>query len=619
MFAPANTAQFKLLLPSVDHDFKVLAFKGSEALNTPYAITVELVSEYPNIDIETFLHHGAFLKFGHNGEGIHGQVYSIRTGEHGHHLSHYSLVLMPRLAYLDHRRNKRIFQGRTVPQIITEVLKEHGILVGAHACFQLGSTVYPPREYCVQYDESDLFFLQRLCEEEGLSFHHVHTPDNHELVFGDNVSAFIVQDPVAFQQDNSLIAEQPVIKRFNVGFNTRSNQVSRRDYDFQQSHVVLDREATTEMTPALEDYDYPGRFDKGDRGTLLARRALERHRSDYQEANGKSDQPILRSGYILELSEHPQLAWNDFWLLTRVEHEGKQPQALLEFANTFASDVGGDGFNQGYRNSFTATPWDATYRPALAHPKSRIHGSQTALVTGPAGEEIYCDAFGRVKIKFHWDRRDPGSDQSSCWVRVASNWAGMNHGAVTVPRVGMEVAVTFLEGDPDQPLIYGCLPHVETPVPYHLPENKSRTVLRSQTTPGGEGYNELHIEDSQGHEKIYLRAQRDLEQRILNDSMADIGNDRREVIRRDSHLDVSFDQFTQIGRHHSRVTAGDETISVHGNGTLDTGNIQNHQGGQSSAGERCPHRRGCPLQSDFAVRRTSHSDQPRGHFQQCDD
>lgn len=574
MFAPANTAQFELLLPSVDHDFKVLAFHGSEALNTPYAITVELVSEHPNVDIATFLHHSAYLKFGLSGEGIHGQIYSIRTGESGQHLSQYSLVLVPRLAYLDHSRNKRIFQGQTVPQIITEVLKEHGILVGAHARFHLGPTVYPTRDYCVQYNESDLYFVQRLCEEEGLSFHHQHTPDGHELVFGDNVSVFIPQGPIPFQQNNSLVAEEPVIKHFNVGFNTRTNQVSRRDYDFQKSHVILDSASTSDMTPALEDYDYPGRFDKGERGTLLAHRALERHRSDSQEAHGKSNQPILRSGYLLELSNHPQLAWNDLWLLTQIKHEGKQPQVLLEYANVFPTDVAEDGFNQGYRNSFSAIPWDATYRPALEHPKSHIHGGQTALVTGPAGEDIYCDAYGRVKVKFHWDRRDAGGDKSSCWVRVASNWAGLNHGAVTVPRVGMEVAVTFLEGDPDQPLIYGCLAHVETPVPYPLPLNKSRSVFRSQTTPGGEGYNELHIEDSKGHEKIYIRAQRDLEQLILNDDTTSVGNDRREAINRDRHLNVGNDQFSQVARHNSRTTGGDETINVHGNGTLDTGNIQ---------------------------------------------
>ncbi|PSS44336.1 type VI secretion system tip protein TssI/VgrG, partial [Pseudomonas sp. BBP2017] len=212
-----------------------------------------------------------------------------------------------------------------------------------------------------------------------------------------------------------------------------------------------------------------------------------------------------------------------------VTHEGKQPQVLEESADSQAED----GFSQGYRNRFSAIPWDVFYRPPLVTRKSRLV-SQTARVTGPEGEEIFCDEHGRVKVEFHWDRAELNSDKSSCWLRVSSSWAGEGFGAVTIPRIGMEVVVTYLEGDPDQPLITGCVPNTRTPLPYPLPANKTKTVLRSRSTPGSSGYNELSIEDRKGQELIYLRAQRDLAQKIANDSRLEVGNERRETIKGNS-------------------------------------------------------------------------------------
>ncbi|WP_339561125.1 type VI secretion system tip protein TssI/VgrG, partial [Pseudomonas sp. EA_65y_Pfl1_P113] len=252
---------------------------------------------------------------------------------------------------------------------------------------------------------------------------------------------------------------------------------------------------------------------------------------DYQLAEGKSDQPSLRSGHFFDLTEHPRPACNALWLLLSVTHSGKQPQALEE---AISSDVTTeDGFTQGYRNSFRAIPWDVFYRPPLVTRES-VLVSQTARVTGPAGEEIFCDEYGRVKVEFHWDRAELGSDKSSCWLRVASSWAGEGFGAVTVPRIGMEVLVTYLEGDPDQPLITGCVPNKVTPLPYPLPANNTKTVLRSHSSPHSGGYNELSIEDRAGQELIYLRAQRDLEQKVENDSRLEVGNERRETIKGNS-------------------------------------------------------------------------------------
>uniref|UniRef100_UPI000480DE67 type VI secretion system tip protein TssI/VgrG n=1 Tax=Stutzerimonas azotifigens TaxID=291995 RepID=UPI000480DE67 len=499
MFNPANQPHFSLHVPGLEHDLQVLEFHGREAISTPFAFDVELVGERPDLDLEALLHQPAFLAFGPDGGGVHGLIQRIAQGESGQRLTHYRLTLRPQLAYLAHRTNQRIFQHLSVPQIIARVLEEHGILEGVGHRFDLGPVLYPPREYCVQYDETDLHFVQRLCEEEGIHYHFRHDQAGHVLVFGDDQTVFPRLAPVAYQQDSGLVADEPVVKRFALRVETRTSRVSRRDYDFEKPRLTLEAGYRSEFEPDLEDYDYPGRFTERERGRHLAQRALERHRHDHERAEGHSDQPLLLSGHFLELTDHPREAWNQLWLLNEVIHEGKQPQVLEEsttvpssHSESTPSPLWGDDYRdvegrakqdaraegrgegkpaipdflQGYRNHFTATPWDIPFRPALRHPRPRLLGSQTAVVTGPAGEEIHCDEYGRVKVQFHWDREGEGDDKSSCWLRVSSSWAGNAYGGVAIPRVGMEVLVTFLEGDPDQPLVTGCLYHAEHPVPY---------------------------------------------------------------------------------------------------------------------------------------------------------
>ncbi|WP_458717488.1 type VI secretion system Vgr family protein [Pseudomonas gregormendelii] len=558
MFAPANTAHFALLIPSVRNGFKVLAFHGDEAISSLYAIQVELVSEAPDFDLESLLSQPAFLQFGLNGEGIHGRIEDVFVGEAGKRLTRYHLTLVPALHYLQFSHNQRIFQNLTVPQIIAQVLKEHGILADAYT-FHVSTS--PEREYCSQYGESDYEYVQRLCSEDGISWHHQHSQEGHHLVFTDDQTYFPKLGGTPYQQGSGLAADHPVVSQFSMRFSTRTSTTTRRAYDLKRPSLLLESQFTAEFTPALEDYRYPVLIENAKLGKQLARQALERHRADYQLAEGKSDQPNLRSGHFFDLTEHPRQQCNDLWLLLSVTHSGKQPQALEE---AITSDLNPeDGFTQGYRNSFSAIPWDVFYRPPLVTRKS-VLVTQTARVTGPVAEEIFCDEYGRVKVEFHWDRAELGSDKSSCWLRVSSNWAGEHFGAVTIPRIGMEVVVTYLEGNPDNPLITGCVPNKVMPVPYALPANKTKTVLRSHSSPASGGYNELSIEDRAGQEKVYLRAQRDIEQLVLNDSDAKIGNDRREHITRDSHSLIGNDRFEQVDKNSSCLIKGDELHTTQG-------------------------------------------------------
>ncbi|WP_442107762.1 type VI secretion system tip protein TssI/VgrG [Pseudomonas sp. NUPR-001] len=528
MFTSAKGVHFELLIPSVRNDFKVLAFHGTEAISQLYAITVELVSEHPDFDLDSLIGQSAFLRFGHNGEGIHGHIEDVLIGEPGTRLIHYQLTLVPALHYLQFSRQQRIFQQKTVPQIITEVLQGHGIQADA---FTFHVSNCSEREYCTQYAESDFSFVSRLCSEEGIAWFHQHSPQGHHLEFSDHQTFFPKLSATPFRQGAGMVAEYPVVSQFSQRFSTRTNKVTQRTYDFQRPSRLLEKQTSADFSPALEDYRYPVPNESEERSKQLARQALERHRTDYQLAEGSSDQPLLRSGHFFELSEHPRKAYNDLWLLLSVTHQGKQPQVLEESASIDSPPEG--GFSQGYRNCFRATPWDVFYRPPLVKRPAQLT-CQTARVTGPEGEEIYCDEYGRVKVEFHWDRAELNSEKSSCWLRVASNWAGPGFGAVTIPRIGMEVLVTYLEGDPDQPLISGCIANKLTPTPYPLPANKTKTVLRSRSTPDSGGYNELSIEDRSGQELIYLRAQRDMEQKIENDSRLEVGNERRETIKGNS-------------------------------------------------------------------------------------
>ncbi|ENZ3603087.1 type VI secretion system tip protein TssI/VgrG, partial [Pseudomonas aeruginosa] len=425
---------------------------------------------------------------------------------------------------------------------------------------------YPEREYCVQYDESDLHFVQRLCAEEGIHFHFRHSAEAHLLVFGDDQTVFPrLGRPTAYVHDSGLVADEPVIKRFSLRLASRTTRTTRRDYDFEKPRLLLEAgnrpAADAPAEPDLEDYDYPGRFVDRQRGKLLNQRALERHRADRRLGEGVSDQPLLVSGHFLEIAEHPRAEWNDLWLLSEVFHEGKQPQVLEENVTSDTS-ASTDDFQQGYRNRFLATPWEVFFRPPLEHPKPRVLGSQTAVVTGPPGEEIHCDRYGRVRVQFHWDREGQGDDKSSCWLRVASGWAGNGYGGIVIPRVGMEVLVDFLEGDPDQPLVSGCVYHAAHPVPYELPANQTRSVFKSLSSPGGGGYNELRIEDRKGQEQIFVHAQRDWDENIEHDQKIRVGHERHDTVEANSYSEFKAEEHHTVRGERKVELKADDHLTV---------------------------------------------------------
>lgn len=567
MFNTGSCAPFTLQVPGVRHDFKVLAFDGDEAISSLYTIRIKLVSERADIDLEGLLSQPAFLQFGFNNEGIHGRIEDVSVGETGRRLTHYQMTLVPALHYLQFSHDQRVFQSLTVPQIITRILQRHGIQTDVFT-FHVSTSVV--REYCIQYGQSDFDFIQRLCAEDGIAWHHQHSPECHMLVFTDDQVFFPRLGATPYQQDTGMVAEHPVVNQFAMAFKTRTSTVVRRDYDLKRPSLLLESRFTAEFTPELEDYRYPLPIKSEKQGKQLVRHSLERHRSDYQTVEGASDQSTLRSGYLFDLTEHPRKDCNDMWLLVSLQHKGRQPQALEEAASSDTTPA--DSFMQGYRNTFSAIPADVIYRPRLP-PQKPLLVCQTARVTGPPGEEIFCDEYGRVRVEFHWDRAELDSEKSSCWIRVASSWAGEGFGTMTIPRVGMEVVVTFQEGDPDQPLITGCVPNKVTSPAHPLPAHKTRTVLRSQSSPRSGGYNELSIEDRTGQEKIYLRAQRDIEQLILNDSHSQISHDRFEQVGNDSTTLIEGKELRTHQGVRSTVINADDLLTISGTSSLSAGSL----------------------------------------------
>ncbi|EKO3990642.1 type VI secretion system tip protein VgrG, partial [Vibrio fluvialis] len=481
---------------------------------------------------------------------VNGIVRRFTQGDTGHHHTFYSLTLVPALERLSLRHNSRIFQLNTVPEILSILLQEMGINDYAFAltrdCEQ--------REFCVQYRETDLDFLHRLAAEEGLVYSFIHEEGKHTLIFSDASDSLPkLGEPIPYNTLAGGMIESPYISALSVHTQSDVSQTALQDYSFKKPAYSFAQQAVgTEMEyqqPDYEHFDAPGRYKDDVSGKAFSQIRLDYLRRNAHTATGKSNQPLLRPGVKFDLQEHLDDTLNRDWLVVSVTSQGTQPQALEE--------AGGHGATT-YANQFTLIPAHRTWR-ATPQAKPQVDGPMIATVVGPQGEEIFCDEHGRVKLHFPWDRYSNGDEHSSCWVRVSQGWAGSQYGMIAIPRIGHEVIVSFLNGDPDQPIVTGRTYHATNTAPYALPDNKTKTVLRTETHQG-QGYNELSFEDQAGSEQIYLHAQKDFEGLIENDHTS--------VIKHDKHLTVENDRFTQIKNNQHLTVGGESRESVTGNRTL---------------------------------------------------
>ena len=543
--------------------FEVVEFKLEEGLSQPFKLTLDLVSHDPAVDFNRVLDLGALFTVW-RGETpvrhVHGLVSLFRLGDTGFRRTRYHAVIEPTLARAGLRSNWRMFQYKTVPEIITLVLKGQRITdLEKQICFD-----HQTREYCVQAGETDLDFIARLAAEEGLLYTFEHRTDGHTLILTDRVGGLGTigthkDCPVLYQPMGGGDSAEPALHRFSYTEQVRTSRQVQRDYTFthpryNQQHTADGGLALKNQHKDYERYDYPGRYKRDAAGKPFTKTRLHALRSDARMAELEGDDARLQPGLAFDLSEHPRPDFNDRWRSIALEHTGKQHSSLQE-------EAGGSDYSTTYHLKANAIRWDAEWKAPL-QPKPCIDGPHTATVVGPPGEEIYCDEWGRVKVSFPWDRDSQENDHSSCWIRVTQGWAGTLWGAMAVPRIGQELIISYLDGDPDQPIATGRAYRQANLPPYELPKHKTRMTIKSRTHKGT-GFNELRFEDELGQQEVYIHAERDKNVYIKHDNTTFVGNDRKER--------VDHNETLSIGDHRTEDVGQNETIQIGANRSVTIG------------------------------------------------
>ncbi|RON08023.1 hypothetical protein BK659_17455 [Pseudomonas brassicacearum] len=428
---------FTLTLTEFASSFQVRQFSGREALNQVYRFDIEMLGPLPAMNLDQLLHQPAFLHLSHN-TGIHGIIHSAGLQYCGAQQIGYTLNLAPRLLALEQQRCRRVFQQLSVPEILRQLLAEHRLPPDSYR-FELSNGEYPRRPFCIQYDETDLHLLQRLCEEEGIHYHFEHQCEGHVLVFADDCESFAQQPVESAFHPSALNAQQPRISqlfqchsRLTTGPRTTLQQHAR-------THLAATEPGDSANQTDLDSLHPTGRITpQKARRNQLGRRELERLRSLHRQIQGHSTLPELLSGRLLQVTAHPVPAFNDQWLLSEVLHQGKKPDVDTALPET-----------EGYRNQFKAIPWSTAFRPALKHSRPCISGYQMAQVLGPAGKPPHVDEHGRINICLWPEPQSGGQGSSSIWLPIAHAGTGRS----SLPLAGSEVHVSFLDGDPDRPVL----------------------------------------------------------------------------------------------------------------------------------------------------------------------
>lgn len=560
-------------------------FKYAEGLSRLFTLEIELLREEsdpgyePTVIDPTSIVGKAVTMTIDQRDGtvreVTGIVNRFSQGHRDTRFSYYTASVVPHLWLLTQISQSRIFQNISVPDILRKVFK------GFEVAWQLQGN-YNPRNYCVQYHESDFDFASRLMEEEGIYYYFEHSGGKHKMIVGDTPQSHALcpsKSRVPFYIDVTRQAEDYVtsVNRWQTDYRLQTGKVTMWDFNFQLPSRKLDHSKESIFSVGdnkkLESYDFPGGYARkydgvdgsgGERAADLSKvdgdktktveTSMQSLDGQYKVINATGDCSSLTAGYRFELFNHPGTANNGPYVITSVAHEGEQNPG-------YVSD---DEVERPYSNSFSCIAYGSgapPFRPPRTTPKPIVRGSQTAFVVGPAGEEIFTDKYGRVKVQFHWDRDGQVNESSSCWVRVAQGWAGNKWGSMFIPRIGMEVIVHFLEGDPDQPIITGCVYNPQTMPPYTLPDEKTKSTVKSNSSKGGGGFNEIRFEDKKGSEQIFIHAEKDQDIRVKNDAKELIlhdrhlivENDQREKVKKDKHLKV-------VGNHNEKV---DGSISIH--------------------------------------------------------
>jgi len=552
-------------LPSTDLLFASMT--ASAGLSTLGEMQLTLLSEKSDLKPEDLLGKPVTVKAQLRDDAkrvFHGYVTRFGTGAHRGRYFTYTATVHPWLWFLTRTADCRIFQEMTVPDIVKKVFADHGI---ANYEFKLFRS-YRQWVYCVQYRESDFNFVARLLEHEGIYWYFEHGEGQHKLVLVDSLSAHDAAPDcksLPYIEEGARTApDTECVSEWRFAREVRTGRFVQTSYDFERPSTGLEAKADKPRKHSLADYevfDFQGDYVQADDGKQWAGDRLDELQTPFQALYGTSNAHGIEVGRLLELTRHPRADQNDKYLVTSLSVNAQV-----------------DGYEAGnpagrFECDFAAIPSGQQFRPARRTPKPFVQGPQTALVVGPGGEEIFTDKYGRVKVQFHWDRYGKKNEKSSCWVRVSHPWAGKNFGIVDIPRIGQEVVIDFLEGDPDQPLITGRVYNAEQMPPWELPANATQSGILTRSSKGG-GYgnaNAIRFEDKAGAEQLWIHAEKNQDIEVENDETHWVGHDRKKNVDNDETTHVKHDRTETVGNNETISIGVDRTEKVGSNEKISIG------------------------------------------------
>jgi type VI secretion system secreted protein VgrG len=552
---------FRVNVPSLGGEDVLLldGFTANSGVSEPFQLTLQLVSEDDAVDPAAVLREPFLVTIELPDDSvrhIHGFCNRFAQRGKSEELTSYEAEIVPWLWFLSLNHDCRIFQEMSVLEILEVVFGKYGQADYEIRCVES----YSQKEYCVQYRESDLSFVSRLMEEEGIFYFFEHSEEGHKLILADDSSAIQEcrgQERFRVTTTPDARPDEDIIEELEREHQVYTTQITLTDYDPLQPSLSLESFQSDGSHEEL--YDFPGKYEKLPDGERYALLRLQEQSAAQQTVRGQGRCRAFRSGYKFDLTEHYRADTNQGYLLLSVWESG--------YNGGYRSQAG----EAEYSNNFQCVPADIQYRPSRKTPKPVVHGSQTAIVVGPSGEEIYTDSHGRVKVQFHWDRKGKLDENSSCWIRVSHPWAGKGWGAVSIPRIGQEVIVDFLEGDPDRPIITGRVYNAEAMPPYGLPDDGVVSGIKSATHKGS-GYNEISMNDTAGKEKITIHAQYDMGTTVLHDKTTTVKNDDTQTVENNRTITVNgthtetIKKDTKItiteGDHSTAVSAGKQSNTV---------------------------------------------------------
>lgn len=546
--------------------FTVISFEAQEAVNSLFEIRLDLASEDSDIDLHALIDSQATLfirsKYDAVPRYFTGIVVSAERRDSGIRRTLYSLILCPPLYRLAQTSDCRIWQGKTVPEIATELLAEQGI---SNVTWRLGED-HAPREFLCQFNETTLAFLTRILSEEGIFWFFAHHAESVEMVITDAPHSTPILPQARLVSYNANPGGQTRgfwINRFVQREKLCSTAYELNDYNFKNPPARMNEpwrlQENNGAKREYQLYDYPGRYKNPSKvGKNFVKHRMQATRVEATTGYGLTNHIHLMPGYHFTLCDHDDEKANIQHFLLSVTSKGQQPAALEEDAPEDAATT--------FEAEFSTMPGRLPYRPPVPL-KPVVDGPQIAMVVGPEGEEIYTDEFGRVRVFFYWDRHGKKDETASCWVRVAQNWAGGTWGQMAIPRIGQEVIVAHLDGDIDQPIIIGRTYHATNRPPYKLPENKTRMTIKSQTHKG-QGFNELRFEDEAGKEEVFIHAQRDQNVEVENDYTMYVGHNKAERIEANYLNETQLSRYEKTGRSHHSEIQGDRIDLIGGIASL---------------------------------------------------